>query len=212
MNEIIDNEFGAVKNFLSKYKNALMIVVLLIILSIGLFVLNFYNKKVMNEEAAVIYNEWLNTTSLENKEQEKIDSLYSDLTDNYASTGYAMMAMLSKGADLASKGDFDKSIAVFTNLQEISSGFGGNDFFNKISRISLSRIYIEIGKYDDALSQLSVYSESSANAYIHELIGDIFAAKQEVEKSIEQYMLADEKYDDQQSKSIIAMKIADLES
>ena len=48
--------------------------------------------------------------------------------------------------------------------------------------------------------------------YIHELIGDIFAAKQEVEKSIEQYMLADEKYDDQQSKSIIAMKIADLES
>ena len=78
MNEIIDNEFGAVKNFLSKYKNALMIVVLLIILSIGLFALNFYNKKVMNEEAAVIYNEWLNTTSLENKEQEKIDSLYSD--------------------------------------------------------------------------------------------------------------------------------------
>ena len=70
MNEIIDNEFGAVKNFLSKYKNALMIVVLLIILSIGLFVLNFYNKKVMNEEAAVIYNEWLNTTSLENKNQE----------------------------------------------------------------------------------------------------------------------------------------------
>ena len=69
MNEIIDNEFGAVKNFLSKYKNALMIVVLLIILSVGLFVLNFYNKKVMNEEAAVIYNEWLNTTSLENKEQ-----------------------------------------------------------------------------------------------------------------------------------------------
>ena len=42
MNEIIDNEFGAVKNFLSKYKNALMIVVLLIILSIGFFVLNFY--------------------------------------------------------------------------------------------------------------------------------------------------------------------------
>ena len=28
MNEIIDNEFGKVKNFLSKYKNALMIVVL----------------------------------------------------------------------------------------------------------------------------------------------------------------------------------------
>jgi predicted negative regulator of RcsB-dependent stress response len=97
----------------------------------------------------------------------------------------------------------------FKKFQAVS---GGNDFFNKISRISLSRIYIEIGKYDDALSQLSVYSESSANAYIHELIGDIFAAKQEVEKSIEQYMLADEKYDDQQSKSIIAMKIADLES
>ena len=96
MNEIIDNEFGAVKNFLSKYKNALMIFVLLIILSIGLFALNFYNKKVMNEEAAVIYNEWLNTTSLENKEQEKIDSLYSDLTDNYASTGYAMMGCLAK--------------------------------------------------------------------------------------------------------------------
>ena len=56
----------------------------------------------------------------------------------------------------------------------------------------------------------SSQSIRSSATHIHELIGDIFAAKQS-RKSIEQY-LADEKYDDQQSKSIIAMKIADLES
>lgn len=212
MNEIIDNNFGATKNFINKYKNSIIIFISLLVFIAAIFIFNSYNTKIFNEKAAAIYNQWINQPISLDEGSETKDDLYNNLVNNYSSSGYAMMAMLSRGADSASKGDFENAINAFILLRDASGGFTGNKFFNKISRISLSRIYLETEMYEEAFSQLSIYSEDAANAYIHELIGDIFAAQGKNKRSIEQYKLANEKYSDQQSKSIVAMKIADLKS
>jgi predicted negative regulator of RcsB-dependent stress response len=173
----------------------------------AIFASNVYTNKLSNEKAAGIYNQWLISSA---SEKSDVESLYLDLVNNYPNTGYSMMAMLAKGAELAENGNYEESIEVFSNLKDLTDGFNGNKFFNKISRVSISRIHIHLEQFDEALLELSGFSEESTNAYIHELIGDIFAAKNDKSRSLEQYEFAKNKYDDQQAKSIVSMKIANI--
>jgi len=59
---------------------------------------------------------------------------------------------------------------------------------------------------------LEKYSGSSANAYIHELTGDILLKKEEYSLAEEQYLLAKDKYIDETSLSIVSMKLANLKT
>jgi len=65
-------------------------------------------------------------------------------------------------------------------------------------------------RFEEALEKIQGYSSTDTNAYIHELTGDILAEQNKSELAIKQYQLASEKYSDQTSKSIISMKIANL--
>ena len=62
----------------------------------------------------------------------------------------------------------------------------------------------------EALSFIELYSSNATNGYIHELTGDILAKQNKIELALAQYELASDKYNDETSQSIIAMKIANL--
>lgn len=209
MNRIFDNEAGtsSAQNFFNSNKKLILIIISAAILVSAIFAGNVYTNKLSNEKAAGIYNQWLISSASENSD---VESLYLNLVNNYPNSGYSMMAMLGKGAELAENGSYEESIEVFSNLKDLTDGFNGNKFFNKISRVSISRIHMHLEQFDEALLELSSYSEESTNAYIHELIGDIFAAKNDKSRSLEQYEFAKNKYDDQQAKSIVSMKIANI--
>ena len=209
MNRIFDNKAGtsSAQNFFNSNKKLILIIISAAILVSAIFASNVYTNKLSNEKAAGIYNQWLISSA---SEKSDVESLYLDLVNNYPNSGYSMMAMLAKGAELAENGNYEESIEVFSNLKDLTDGFNGNKFFNKISRVSISRIHIHLEQFDEALLELSGFSEESTNAYIHELIGDIFAAKNDKSRSLEQYEFAKNKYDDQQAKSIVSMKIANI--
>ena len=67
-------------------------------------------------------------------------------------------------------------------------------------------------KLRKTLEKIQGYSSTDTNAYIHELTGDILAEQNKSELATKQYQLAFEKYSDQTSKSIISMKIANLDN
>lgn len=209
MNRIFDNEAGtsSAQNFFNSNKKLILIIVSSAFLVSAIYAGSFYTNKLSNEKAAAVYNQWLDSSVLEKGDDE---SLYLELVNNYPNTGYSMMAMLGKGAELAEKGSYEESIEVLSSLKDLTNGFNGNKFFNKISRVSIARIYLHLEQFDEALSELSSYSEESTNAYIHELIGDIFAAKNDKTRSLEQYEFAKSKYNDQQAASIVSMKIANI--
>ena len=95
---------------------------------------------------------------------------------------------------------------------EFTDGYRGNKVFNKLARVSSARINLSNGQVEEALEKIQGYSSTDTNAYIHELTGDILAEQNKSELAVKQYQLASEKYSDQTSKSIISMKIANLDN
>ena len=65
-------------------------------------------------------------------------------------------------------------------------------------------------KFDDALSMIDVYSSSDTNGYIHELTGDILLQQDKIDLAISQYKKAEKKYNDESSRTIISMKISNI--
>ena len=153
---------------------------------------------------------WLKEISLESPDPENLDSILNQLTTEYKNTGYTQLALLNKASLDARNNNIELALINFKTLIELTDGFNGNKIFNKIARVSASRLLLSNGNYEEALSLIELYSSGSTNGYIHELTGDILAKQNKIELAVAQYKLASEKYNDEASQSIISMKIANI--
>ena len=109
MNRIFDNDAGAssAQNFFEKNKKLILIIISVALVASAILISSTYADRLSDEKAASIYNKWL-ISSESNKDD--VESLYLELVNNHANTGYSMMAMLNKGAENAEKGNYDQSI------------------------------------------------------------------------------------------------------
>lgn len=202
--------FLPILKFFDKYKKVIILIILTIIISIGYVVFSNQAKKQNNEKASVIYTEWLKEISLESPDINELDNMLEQILAEYKNTGYAQLALLNKASFDARNNNIELSLMNFKNLIELTDGFNGNKIFNKIARVSSSRLLLSKGEYDEALSMIELYSSNTTNGYIHELTGDILVKQNKFELAISQYELASGKYSDEISQSIISMKIANL--
>jgi len=212
MNNEYENNmrFLPILKFFDKYKKVIILIILTIIISIGYFVFSNQAKKQNNEKASLIYTEWLKEISLESPDTIKLNNMLEQLLAEYKNTGYAQLALLNKASFDAKNDNIELSLMNFKKLVELTDGYNGNKIFNKIARVSASRLLLSNGQYDEALSFIELYSSNTTNGYIHELTGDILAKQNKIELALAQYELASDKYNDETSQSIIAMKIANL--
>ena len=212
MNNEYENNmrFLPILKFFDKYKKVIILIILTIIISIGYFVLSNQAKKQNNEKASLIYTEWLKEISLESPDTIKLNNMLEQLLVEFKNTGYAQLALLNKASFDARNNNIELSLMNFKKLVELTDGYNGNKIFNKIARVSASRLLLSNGQYDEALSLIELYSSNATNGYIHELTGDILAKQDKIELALAQYELASDKYNDETSQSIIAMKIANL--
>jgi len=211
MNEVYEHNAGvaSVRNFYDKYRNYIVIIATILILSISsVFTINQISKS-NNEKAAKIYNDWI-SQEIETKEGQIIsDQLFDKLVNSFKRSGYTKVALLNQASSFARLGEYSKSLENFKLLIEITDGFGGNDLFNKIARVNAARLLYAEENYDSAILMLEKYS-SSSRPMIHELTGDILRKQQKIQLAKEQYLLAKEQYSDETSISIVAMKISNL--
>jgi len=212
MNNEYENNmrFLPILKFFDKYKKVIILIILTIIISIGYFVLSNQAKKQNNEKASLIYTEWLKEISLESPDTIKLNNMLEQLLAEFKNTGYAQLALLNKASFDARNNNIELSLMNFKKLVELTDGYNGNKIFNKIARVSASRLLLSNGQYDEALSLIELYSSNATNGYIHELTGDILAKQGKIELALAQYELASDKYNDETSQSIISMKIANL--
>jgi len=212
MNNEYENNmrFLPILKFFDKYKKVIILIILTIIISIGYFVISNQAKKQNNEKASLIYTEWLKEISLESPDTIKLNNMLEQLLAEFKNTGYAQLALLNKASFDARNNNIELSLMNFKKLVELTDGYNGNKIFNKIARVSASRLLLSNGQYDEALSFIELYSSNTTNGYIHELTGDILAKQNKIELALAQYELASDKYNDETSQSIIAMKIANL--
>ena len=210
-NEYENNmRFLPVLRFFEKYKKIIISLFIIIIIATAYFVISSQVKKQNNENASVIYSVWLKEISLESPDPENLDSILNQLTTEYKNTGYTQLALLNKASLDARNNNIELALINFKTLIELTDGFNGNKIFNKIARVSASRLLLSNGNYEEALSLIELYSSGSTNGYIHELTGDILAKQNKIELAVAQYELASEKYNDETSQSIISMKIANI--
>lgn len=212
MNNEYENNmrFLPILKFFDKYKKVIILIILTIIISIGYLVLSNQAKKQNNEKASLIYTEWLKEISLESPDTIKLNNMLEQLLAEFKNTGYAQLALLNKASFDARNNNIELSLMNFKKLVELTDGYNGNKIFNKIARVSASRLLLSNGQYDEALSFIELYSSNTTNGYIHELTGDILAKQNKIELALAQYELASDKYNDETSQSIISMKIANL--
>ena len=212
MNNVYENNMRFVPflKFLDKYKKIIVAIFILVILAITFFIVSNQIEKQNNEEASVIYSEWLEEISNENPSLDNLNNILNQLLKDYKNTGYTKLALLSKANIDAKSNEFNQALENFNILIDLTDGFGGNKIFNKMARVSAARILLTLDRYEEALKMIDTYSSSSTNGYIHELTGDILVKQNKSNLAIAQYELAAAKYSDETSKSIISMKIANI--
>tara|TARA_B100000700_G_C14904164_1_gene788858 strand:- start:338 stop:982 length:645 start_codon:yes stop_codon:yes gene_type:complete len=212
MNNVYENNMRFVPflKFIDKYKNVLILVAVLIVGSIAYFVVNNQIEKNKSEQASIVYKEWIQEISLENPDSDNLNKLLDIFLNDFKSTGYTQLALLSKANLDAKSNDYEGSLNNFKKLIKITDGLNGNKIYNKIARVSAARLLLSMDKYEDALSMIDLYSSSETNGYIHELTGDILLKQAKIDLAITQYKKAEKKYNDESSRTIISMKIANI--
>ena len=213
MNNVYENEmrFAPFLKFIDKYKNLLILLAVILLGAVTYFVVNNQIEKKKSEQAALVYKEWLVEISQENPNNENLNNLLEKFLNDYKNTGYTQLALLSKANFDANSNNYMDSLDNFKKLIEITNGFNGNRIYNKIGRVSASRLLLSMEKYDEALEMIDLYSSSDTNGYIHELTGDILLEQGKIDLAISQYEKAANKYTDESSQTIVAMKISNID-
>ena len=214
MNNVYENnmKFLPFLKFIDKYKKIIIAITALLILTIAYLVVKNQIEKQNNEEASIVYSDWLDELSNETPNEDNLNIILDKLLKNYKNTGYTKLALLSKANFDANLDKSEEALKNFNKLIDLTSGYGGNKIFNKMGRVSAARILLSEDRYEEALKMIEVYSSSGTNGYIHELTGDILIKQNKNDLALAQYELAANKYLDETSKSIISMKIANIGS
>ena len=213
MNNVYENDMRFVPflKFIDKYKNILILLAVILVGAVTYFVVNNQIEKKKSEQAALVYKEWLEEISQENPDNENLNNLLYKFLNDYKNTGYTQLALLSKANLDANSDNYKDSLDNFNKLIEITNGINGNKIYNKIARISASRLLLLMEKHDEALGMIDIYSSSDTNGYIHELTGDILLEQGKIDLAISQFEKAANKYTDESSQTIIAMKISNID-
>ena len=211
-NNVYENnmKFLPLLKFLEKNKKILISIVVIVVLIISYTIINNQLTKKNNAEASKIYTSFFDEISSENPNYSLAEEILNNLLDDYSSSGYAQIALLNQASLDARNNNFEESLNNFQKLVSITDGSNGNKIYNKIARVSAARILASENKYDEALDMIEKFTSESTNGYIHELTGDILHKQNKTDLSLAQYNKALEKYNDETSKSIISMKIANL--
>jgi len=210
MNEIYDNDnrFSAMQTFFNKYRTLLISTVIALIVAFGISFSLKAVSKINDEKAAIVFNEWADFLSRD--DIANAEKSFDNLMSSFSKTGYAKIALLDTATKEASEGKTTEALDKFTLLIELTDGYGGNKIYNKLARVNSARLLASENELDKALSLLEKYSSSTSNAFIHELTGDILAKKDQSLLAKDQYIRAEELYSDETSKSIVAIKIANI--
>tara|TARA_B100002019_G_C21251983_1_gene591653 strand:- start:1432 stop:2058 length:627 start_codon:yes stop_codon:yes gene_type:complete len=207
----MNKEDNAIINFVNKYKSTIT-VLLIVFLTILLYL--FFNSQLKtkkSEEASKLYYSW--NINLLNENTTKSDENFNDLINNYPNTGYAQLALLKDSVQEYNSGNTEISLDQFTRLKNLTNGSSGNKLLNKIASINIARINIDLLNFDEAIKVLTSLPNASQDAYVNELIGDIYLKQGNTSQSRAQYLSAASMYADEGNdvgQRLVNMKISNL--
>ena len=145
---------------------------------------------------------------VQGSDKAKADALFKDLTDKYAATPYAMQAQLLQAQEAVGNNDLPRAE---TALRAVIADSKDAELVD-IATLRLTRVLIEQGKPDEAMTFLNFDDVSPFAAEAHEIRGDALYAKQDMSGARAEYQaaLTAFKAKDLGDTSLLELKLADL--
>ena len=207
----MNKEDNAIINFVNKYKSTITVLLIVFLIILLYLFFNSQLKTKKSEEASKLYYSW--NINLLNENTTKSDEDFNDLINNYPNTGYAQLALLKDSVQEYNSGNTEISLDQFTRLKNLTNGSSGNKLLNKIASINIARINIDLLNFDEAIKVLTSLPNASQDAYVNELIGDIYLKQGNTSQSRAQYLSAASIYADEGNdvgQRLVNMKISNL--
>ena len=203
-----EERFSAIINFFNDYKAIILSSLATIIISLVSITAYQSFEETRNSEAAVIYDSWLAELDSNN---ENAKESFDQLQDNFSRTGYAQLAKMINGSNLARQGNFNNALENFIQLSNDTSGYFGNKVLNSVAKINIARIELSNKNYTNVLEALDSFASNSEHPMVYEIKGDALVGMKKEELAIEQYKLAIENARDESQKSILNIKINSIQ-
>jgi len=203
-----EERFSAVVNFFKDYQ--VIILSSLAVIFISLVSITGYQsyRESINSKASTLYDSWLMELESNNNSSEET---FNKLQDNFSSTGYAQLARMINGSNLARDGKFADALENFKKLSADTSGYFGNKVLNSIAKINIARIELSNKNYTGVIDILDSFSSNSEHSMVYEIKGDALLGLKKAELAIEQYKLAIDNSQDESRKSILKIKINSIQ-
>ena len=203
-----EERFAAIINFFKDYKAIIFSsLAIIFISSISIITFQSYNETRFSK-AAIIYDSWLLALESNSDGAKKI---FEELQDDFSGTGYAQLAIMVNGSNLARQGDFSEALANFRQLLDDTSGYFGNDVLNSVAKINIARIELSNKNFTNVLKVLDSFASSSEHSMVYEIKGDALVGLKKNELATEQYELAIDNASNESQKSILNIKINSIQ-
>ena len=203
-----EERFSAVINFFKDYKT--IISLSLVAIFVSLFSITGYQsyKETRSSEAAIIYDKWLAELQSNNESSKET---FNKLQDAFSGTGYAQLARMINGSNLARQGNFEDALENFEQLSDDTSGYFGNNVLNSIAKINIARIELSNKNFTNVLEVLDSFASNSEHSMVYEIKGDALLGLKKADLAKEQYQLAIDNARDESQKSILKIKINSIQ-
>lgn len=177
-------QLDQLKHFWRQYGNAISWVLIVVLGAFASW--NFYQywQRSQATQAAAMYDEVERV--LKSNDAAKIDRVFTDMKDRFASTTYAQQAGLLVAKQYYSAGNMDAAKATLRWVAERSSDQG----YQAIAKLRLAGILVESKGFDDAIQQLNGEFPASFAALLADRKGDIYLLQGKKAEALAEYQKA----------------------
>lgn len=198
-------QLDQLKHFWSQYGNTITWALILVL---GVFASwNFYQywQRSQATQAAALYDEVERV--VKSADSAKIDRVFADMKDRFASTIYAQQAGLLVAKQYYGAGNVEAANKALSWVAEGSS----DPAYQAIAKLRLAGVLVESKAFDDALKQLNGPFPANFDALVADRKGDIFLLQGKKKEAIAEYEKAFNGFDQQtQYRRLVEVKMNSL--
>ena len=183
-------QLDQLKHFWKQYGNPITWLLIVVLGSVASW--NFYQYWQRNQasQAAVMFDELGRVAAA--GDSEKLDRVFADMKDRFASTVYAQQAGLLAAKQYYGAKNIDSAVAALTWVADQSTDPG----YQAIARLRLADILAEKKSTEEALKVLSGTFPASFEALVADRRGDIFSLQGKVKEATTEYQKAFDRFED----------------
>jgi len=177
-------QLDQIKHFWNQYGNAITWALIVVLATFASW--NFYQywQRSQAAQAAALFDEV--ERSLQGSDAGRVERVFAQMKDRFASTAYAQQAGLLVAKQLAMSGKSDAAQAALTWVAEHSTDAG----YQAVAKLRLAGLLLEVKKYDEALKWLNGGFPASFEALVADRKADVFALQGKKTEAVALYQKA----------------------